>query len=387
VLDESGKPVAGAEVTLRQKRHEFLFGCNIFLHGRVGSPADEEAYRSRFAAIFNYATLPFYWGAYEPERGQPGHAYRERVAKWCAENGIRTKGHPLVWNHPASVPRWLPADAREVRALSDARVADCVSRFKGLIDIWDVVNESTDPGRFKDGNRMTDAYEALGTVDFTTGSFLVARKANPETTLLINDYRTDDAYDKLISRLARDGRRLYDAIGVQSHMHDGAWSPAHAWNVCEKFARFGVPIHFTETTLVSGRRLGPGENWGPTEPELEEKQAREAVAFYTTLFSHPAVEAITWWDFADRGAWQRAAAGLLRRDLSPKPMYDRLVDLIKKTWWTDVTLKAGEKGEAEARAFYGDYEVQVRHGDQQSTATLRHQRKAGRSELEIRLGS
>jgi endo-1,4-beta-xylanase len=309
------------------------------------------------------------------------------VAKWCAQNGIKTKGHPLVWNHPASVPRWLPADPKEVRALSDARVADCVGRFKGLIDIWDVVNESTDPGRFDKDNRMTAAYEALGVVDFTAGSFVVARKANPEATLLINDYRTDDAYEKLISQLNREGRRLYDAIGIQSHMHGGAWSPQHAWNVCEKFARFGVPIHFTETTLVSGPRLGPGENWGPTEPELEEKQAREAVSFYTTLFSHPAVEAITWWDFADRGAWQRAAAGFLRKDLSPKPMYDRLLELIKGTWWTDVTLKTGEKGEAEARAFFGDYEVRVRLGDKEATAALRHQRKAGKSEAEIRLGS
>ena len=48
------------------------------------------------------------------------------------------------------------------------------------------------------------------------------------------------------------------------------------------------------------------------------------------IFSHPAVEAITWWDFSDRGAWQRAPAGFLRDDLSPKPAYERLQQPVKE---------------------------------------------------------
>ncbi|MCD6507549.1 hypothetical protein J7M22_13115 [Candidatus Poribacteria bacterium] len=47
------------------------------------------------------------------------------------------------------------------------------------------------------------------------------------------------------------------------------------------------------------------------------------------LFSHPSVEAITWWDFSDRGAWQGTAAGFLRKDMSPKPAYERLTELVK----------------------------------------------------------
>ena len=47
--------------------------------------------------------------------------------------------------------------------------------------------------------------------------------------------------------------------------------------------------------------------------------------FYTALFAHPAVQAITWWDFSDLGAWLGAPAGWLRRDMSPKPVYDRLM--------------------------------------------------------------
>jgi GH35 family endo-1,4-beta-xylanase/type 1 glutamine amidotransferase len=385
VVDDAGHPVSGARVTLRQRRHEFLFGCNIFMHGRFNGPADEETYRTRFADLFNFATLPFYWGAYEPVRSEPEHDSREAVARWCRERGIETKGHPLVWNHPSSVPPWLPAESAAIRELSEARTRDCVARFRGLIDRWDVVNEAVDPWRFGEGNRMTAAMQELGVVDWTVRSFLAAREANPGAFLLINDYRADAEYEKLIETLVHEGKPVYDAIGIQSHMHDGAWSPSRTWEACDRLARFGAPLHFTETTIVSGPRSA-GRRWEPSTPEGEAVQAREAARFYTVLFSHPAAEAITWWDFADRGAWQGAPAGFLRRDLTPKPVYERVRDLVRGRWWTDVTIVTDERGEARARATFGDHEIEARRGAAAGAIRHEHRRSAGRTSVEVRLG-
>ena len=54
VVDSAGRPVSGAEVDIRQTRHAFLFGCNIFLWGRVGTVEEESLYRNRFAELMNY---------------------------------------------------------------------------------------------------------------------------------------------------------------------------------------------------------------------------------------------------------------------------------------------------------------------------------------------
>jgi hypothetical protein len=81
--------------------------------------------------------------------------------------------------------------------------------------------------------------------------------------------------------------------------------------------------------------------------------------FYTVLFAHPAVQAITWWDFSDHGAWQGAAAGLLRKDMSPKPVYERLEGLIKGEWWTKTAGRTNARGEYAARVFHGSHRVQV----------------------------
>lgn len=364
VVDASGKPVPGAKVAVEQTEHAFLFGSNIFKWGRMPDERLDATYRERFAALLNYATLPFYWSGYEPRRGEPSHDHAEEVARWCVSHRIATKGHPLAWNN--SDPRWLPDDSDEIRRLQMARIDDCVSRFIGLIDRWDVVNEAThfDREEFVKNRapKLSVMWANVGRVEFARECFAHARAANPRATLLINDYRTDPAYEKLIEALVdNQGRALYDVIGIQSHMHGGAWPSTKTWEVCERFARFGVPLHFTETTILSGERTGSkprGAPW-PSTPEGEAYQAREVVRFYTLLFSHPAVEAITWWDFSDQGAWKGAPAGFLRKDMSPKPVYEELMKLIKGKWWTRTTLETGPGGKAPFRGFLGTYRVSV----------------------------
>ena len=101
---------------------------------------------------------------------------------------------------------------------------------------------------------MTRMWEETGRIEFTKACFAHARAANPDATLLINDYRTDDAYEKLIEQLVDEqGKRIYDVIGIQSHMHGGTWNNSKIWDVCQRFARFGVPLHFTEATILSGK--------------------------------------------------------------------------------------------------------------------------------------
>jgi len=356
VQDASGQPVRGAAIRLEQMRHAFRFGSNFFMFGRLlQEPALEEEYRRRFAALLNFATLGFYWGAYEPQRGQPNYEYTDKVVAWAREHGLVCKGHPLAWDHPASSPRWLPEDTAGLERLSTGRVREIIERFKGRIDIWDVVNEPTDLKRFK--NRMNVWAQQLGAVEFTKLHLKIARAAGPTATLLVNDYRTDPAFYQILDALRVDGKLMFDAVGIQSHMHDGGWKLPRIWETCDRFAKLGLPIHFTETTIVSGTRRGPGENWNPTTPEGEAKQADYVPKFYTMLFAHPAVEALTWWDFADRGAWQGAAAGWLRKDLSPKPVYEKLHALIKGEWWTKLDGRTNEQGEFATRAFAGTHRI------------------------------
>ena len=100
------------------------------------------------------------------------------------------------------------------------------------------------------------------------------------------------------------------------------------------------------------------QDW-PSTPEGEERQAQEVVSHYKTLFAHPAVQAITWWDLTD-GGWLNAPAGLLRRDQSIKPAYAELLKLIKGEWWLPPTpFTTDGKGQFIFCGFLGEYEISL----------------------------
>jgi len=367
-----GKPLRnGLAVKIDQKRHKFLFGCNIFKLGRCSTPEGNAAYEKRFAALLNFATLPFYWWNYERQQGQPDDERTDQIVRWCKAHNVKTKGHPLAWNYVD--PRWLPDDPDKAMKAQLKRIGRCVGRFRNDIEIWDVVNEATHYDRDsvkKQAPILTEAIRKMGVGAYVRQAFKEARQANPKATLLINDYRTDPDYaGKVISELIDENDRpLYDVIGIQSHMHGGVWPVRKTWEVCERYAKFGKPLHFTETTVVSGPKSQQG--W-LTTPGGEKNQARQVAEFYRVLFSHPAVEAITWWDFTDQNAWQQAPAGLVRADMTPKPAYEELERLIKNQWWTQAETITNAEGAARFRGFLGEYEVSSQVDGKKLSSTFR----------------
>jgi hypothetical protein len=52
-------------------------------------------------------------------------------------------------------------------------------------------------------------------------------------------------------------------------------------------------------------------------------------------------------------------AGLLRKNMTPKPAYRAPYHLIKEKWWTRTTSRVGRGGKARFHGFYGDYRVAV----------------------------
>jgi GH35 family endo-1,4-beta-xylanase len=388
VRDAGGKPVQGANVRLEQTRHAFLFGSNIFLLNPDDSSSLQKTYQDRFTALFNYATLPFYWGAYEPTRGKPNQAGLEGMAGWARDQGIVTKGHPLVWH--TVYPEWAPKDAAATIPLLQARVISIVQHFRGLIDIWDVVNEAN--AAVNDQNGVGD-WARRDTPAGMVGTVLGwARQANPNATVLYNDFDTSKTNLEMISTLERQNR-LPDVIGIQSHMHGGVWTIPEVWQRTSDFSRFNRPIHFTETTVLSSSLPfdwakdfnNPPKPW-PTTPEGEAAQAEYVTKFYTVLFSHPNARAISWWDFSDKDSWLGAPAGLLRADTSPKPAYDRLMALIRGAWWTRTNGTTDANGAYLTRAFLGSHRATVTANGQTRTVNVEVSKNGnGETVLELRL--
>lgn len=383
VTDRQGNPVAATRLRLRQTRHEFLFGCGAFdFMAYANSDSPDAGLKDRidkWLALYNYGTLPFYWGGFEPEEGRPHTESRRKAAEFLRARNVTVKGHPLCW-HTACADWLMQYDTQTILRKQLQRIEREVTGFKGTVDIWDVINEVVIMPVFdKYDNAVTRVCRDIGRVGIVKETFAAARAANPAAKLLINDFNTSAFYEILIDGCLQAGVPI-DVIGIQSHQHQGYWGAEKLEQVLERYAYFGLPLHFTENTLVSGSLIPPEiedlndfqvKEW-PSTPEGEERQMEQTEEMYRILFAHPEVEAITGWDFAD-GAWLNAPSGVIRRDNSVKPVYERLMHLIKEEWWTDREICTDENGFAEAEGFKGDYllEMPGRSGTLKLTSGLR----------------
>lgn len=370
LVNREGSAAANALLRLKLKRHSFLFGTGMFDAIELCDPNTGEERREflrrrleKLQGVFNYATLPFYWGRFEKEEGQPDTQRLLAAARWLKGRGVALKGHPLCW-HTVCAPWLLKYDDETILNKQLARIRREVEGFRGLIDRWDVINEVVIMPVFdRYDNAVTRLCRHRGQVGLTKMVFDEAKKSSPGATLLLNDFNTSPAYENLIERCLDAGVPI-DVIGIQSHQHQGYWGREKLEEVLSRFSRFGLPIHFTENTLISGelmpRHIEDLNDWvvpsWPTTPEGEERQARQMEEMYRVLFAHPLVEAITNWDAVD-GCWLGAPSGVLRADNTPKPAFEMLDRLIHEEWGTELELRTDGEGFTSFTGMLGSYEI------------------------------
>ena len=377
ITDENGTKLANTKVKVKLINHQFLFGCGAFdalpatsddsIYHDENMP-DKKCFQDRvdlWLKVFNYGTLPFYWGGFEPTEGDIHSASRMRAAKLLNDNNVKVKGHPLCW-HTACADWLMEYDNATILQKQLDRINRDVTEFKGVIDMWDVINEVVImPVYDRYDNAITRICKDLGRVKLCKEVFDAAKAANPDATLLINDFNLSESYRILIDGCLNAGVPI-SAIGIQTHQHQGYMGREKLEDILERFSVFGLPIHFTENTLVSGHIMPADivdlndyqvDEW-PSTPEGEERQKNEWAEMYRILFEHPLVEAITGWDFTD-GAWLGAPSGLVRLDNTPKPSYYELQRLIREEWHTEAELTTDEAGYITLKGYKGEYSVEA----------------------------
>ncbi len=387
VTDKDGKPIPGAKVSLKQTSHEFRFGANIFMLDELETEEKNEKYKKYFTDLFNMATLPFYWDGLEPERGKPRYAkdspkvYRrpspDLCIEFCEKHGIEPREHALAYDQ--FFPKWIKElSVDEVKELLKKRYEEVSKRYADKIPTIEVTNEmswANGKSKFYDEN------------EYVEWCFNLAREYFPDNQLVINDTtnlswndrgRATDKYFAYIEANLLKGAPI-DAIGMQYHLFNRreaeyeatrrTLDPTALYRHMDLYSSLGKPLQITEVTV-------PAYSW---ETDDEKIQAEIIEKLYSIWFSHPAVEQIVYWNLVDGYAhlWdpdpQKIAAsqgdmtlgenyyygGLLRFDLSPKPAYNKIRELIKERWHTEAQTSTNEHGSAEFRGFFGKYDVTV----------------------------
>lgn len=330
-----------AKMNLEQRRAK-LFGSAFF------APNAPETFQVRFAELFNFATTPFYRRQLEPIEGQPDWATRDRLLDWLDERGMQRKGHPLSWWIDHGLADWMmKLSYKTLKEVIYQQIYDTVTRYRGRIKIWDVINEAHDP--IVKGNDLNLNVEQA--FEITALACQATHDADPTATRIVNinrpwgEYRSEwEMMDPMhaieyVEELARRGID-YEVLGVQMY-HGGpehyVRDMAEQSALVDQYIALGKPVHISEVQTPSsmeadptkwlGGRIAPSGWWHrPWDPEI---QADWVEQYYTVMASKAQVGAITWWNLGDDHTfWPHG--GLLDMQNQPKPAYHRLKRFISE---------------------------------------------------------
>lgn len=376
---------AGAKVKIKQINHEFKFGANIFMLDEFESEEKNELYKEHFKEAFNMATLPFYWKDTEPQRGflrydkDSPKIYRrpaiDLCMEYCEKNGIEPREHALAYE--MHFPDWIRnASVDEIKSALENRYEQIASRYASKIRTIEVTNEMFWH------NGKTAFYNER---DFIEWCFKLAQKHFPNNQLVINEatyeawvdvLRPTHRYYSYIESALLKGCKI-DAIGLQFHMFydreaevkmgENLYDPVYLYQRMQLLSSLVDTLQITEVTLPAY-----------SNDEADEMiQAKLLEYLYSLWFSFPACEQIIYWNLVDGYAYVPDATpekiresqgnmslgenvyygGLLRFDMTPKPAFYALKNLVKTVWHTELEAKVGNDDCIDFRGFYGDYEL------------------------------
>ncbi|SEF74888.1 endo-1,4-beta-xylanase [Nonomuraea solani] len=274
------------------------------------------------------------WDATEPREGEFTFTDGDYLVDFATSHGMQVRGHTLAWH--SQTPDWVFAGATKEVLLQrlETHVRTLVTRYKGRIAAWDVVNEVVDENQ-PDGLRRSPWYQITG-LDFIRTAFRVAREADPDAKLFINDYNTEfprkrEALYSLVKRLKDEGVPI-DGVGHQLHLNIEHPAASSVEATIERFATLEVDQQVTEldvsvyTDFVSSYDTIP--------PELLIQQGHRYKELFDVFRRHAAdLGSVTVWGESDDVSWLRTwpiarlnAPLLFDDDLQAKPAYWGVVD-------------------------------------------------------------
>nr|MDO8084023.1 endo-1,4-beta-xylanase [Candidatus Sigynarchaeum springense] len=349
---------ASKELIITQRSHAFRFGCNAYQYDLFNTSELNQKYNDLFSAMFNYATVPFYWTTYEWNRGEFLYEARlHNMTSWLHGFNATAKGHPIIWQSEDVVPPWM--EALDQAAQHDAAL-DHIDRVLAQfpeIHAWDLVNEMTHVPNTWLGSTPEETWEV---------AVERARAARNDCEFIANEYtigdgQSPDPFYDFVSKVVLAGDAP-DALGFQFHTIE-QWYPLDKLvSTLDRFGTYKIPIHITEFLPGSKGKYNDGTRGGEM---TEATQAEWAARAYTMLFSHPAVDAITWWDFSDAAwsAWMaEKGAYMMAPDGRVLPVYGRLFDLVHVQWNSSCTIQLDGAGKCSFTGYYGNYSFFVEGG-------------------------
>lgn len=282
-------------------------------------------------------------GELHPAEGVWNWERGDKIADFCRKNGIKLRGHCLVWH--SQFCDWMFNDkngkpvSKEVfySRLRD-HIHQVVNRYNDVVYAWDVVNEAmSDAGRGWRGHepnpyRESKLYKLCGD-EFIAKAFEYAHEADPDAILFYNDYNAATPIKR--DRIYNMVKKMQDAgvpitgIGMQGHYNIYGPSEEDVDSALTKYSELVDHIHITELDIRCNEEMGGqlrfsrGEN-NAIPPYIATLHEDQFARIFRVFRKHKdVIDNVTMWNLSDADSWLGVNNHplLFDENLKPKKAY------------------------------------------------------------------
>lgn len=287
---------------LKDAATSFYVGMAVKADQLISGTKYDEILKNEFSSIS--AEYEMKMNVILPTKGNYDWSKADAIVNYADANGLNIHGHALIWHE--STPEWLKnftgTDAEFEQEVKEY-ITKVVTRYKGKVASWDVVNEAiNDAGGTL---RQTVFSERMGS-NYVAKCFQFARDADPDVLLFYNDYSVTTNLPKqtaifnLIDDLKTNNVPL-DGVGFQMHIQYNSPSINELNIAVNKVVERGLKLHFSELDV----RANPDKDITVFTNEravAQKNKIKEVVAVYNAI---PLANkyAITIWGMRDSESW------------------------------------------------------------------------------------
>jgi endo-1,4-beta-xylanase len=333
----------------------FLVGASL-KHAQI-SGEDERAV-SLVKTHFNTITPEnvMKWERIHPEPEKYDFAAADRFVEFGERNGMFIVGHTLIWHD--QTPQWVfenenaePLGREALLQRMREHIDTVVSRYKGQVDGWEVVNAALNENGTLRESRW---YNIIGE-DYVEMAFRYANEADPDAQLYYNDYSLEQPAKRagavrLIKSLQKKGVSI-TGVGTRGSSRLGYPAVKELENTITAFGRLGLDVMITaldidvlpvafdyEDVDLSGKaelreQLDPYPYQLPAS--MQRRQAEQYRDLFELFLNHrDVITRVTFWGVTDADSWQNnwPVQGrtnyplLFDREGRPKPAFHYVVE-------------------------------------------------------------
>jgi endo-1,4-beta-xylanase len=290
------------------------------------------------------------WQVVEPQQGTFNWTGADNLVNFAEAHRERVRGHTLVWHN--QLPNWLTQGVAngtisnsQLRDLLHQHITTEVSRYRGRIWQWDVLNEMLTDSNPSQMNPNDFWISHLGP-GIIADAFRWAHAADPDALLCYNDYNIageDGSNAKFNAALTlveslRTQKVPIDCVGDQGHLDlQFGFNPILMTQDLQTIASLGLKVAITEadvrtfvettdsdqTPIVSRTDLTPNHTANPAGADWYTGMLQSCLTVKACI-------SFTVWGFADAESWVPGTfagegdADIYDVNLNQKPQYTAL---------------------------------------------------------------